>query len=129
LELQSLRLSRACPDGGIVRSHRRKRLLLTTPTPETTGRVPAATNAHDERILLAVAVIILAAQNTASTTISFLGWEFSTPLIVVILGTLLVGVIFDEIFGLVYRARRRRTLAERDQLKRINQANTDSNSD
>lgn len=80
-------------------------------------------------VLLAVAVIILAAQNTTSTTITFLAWDFSTPLIVVILGTLLVGVIFDEMFGLVYRSRRRRTLAERDQLKRIEQANADFNAD
>jgi uncharacterized integral membrane protein len=80
-------------------------------------------------VLLAVAVIILAAQNTARTTISFLGWEFSTPLIVVILGSLLVGVIFDELFGLVYRSRRRRTLAERDRLRRIERANAESNAD
>jgi uncharacterized integral membrane protein len=73
-------------------------------------------------VLLAVAVLILAAQNTASTTIAFLSWDFSTPLIVVILGTLLVGVIFDELFGLVYRARRRRTLGDRDQLKRFEQS-------
>jgi uncharacterized integral membrane protein len=70
-------------------------------------------------VLLAVALVVLAAQNTGSTTIAFLGWEFSTPLFVVILGTLLVGVIFDELFGLVYRARRRRTMRDRDQLKRI----------
>lgn len=70
-------------------------------------------------IVLAVALVLLAAQNTDDTTIAFLGWEFSTPLIVVILGTLLVGVILDELFGLVYRARRRRTLGDRDELERI----------
>jgi uncharacterized integral membrane protein len=74
-------------------------------------------------VLLAAAVVILAAQNTASTTIAFLGWEFSTPLIVVILGTLLIAVVADELFGLVYRARRRRTLGDRDQLKRIKRSN------
>ena len=73
-------------------------------------------------VLLAVAVVILAAQNTGSTTIAFLGWEFSTPLIVVFLGTLLAGVIFDELFGLVYRVRRRRTMADREQLKRIDRS-------
>ncbi|HEY5686311.1 MAG TPA: lipopolysaccharide assembly protein LapA domain-containing protein [Acidimicrobiia bacterium] len=73
-------------------------------------------------VLLAIGVVILAAQNTGRTTIAFLGWEFSTPLIVVILGTLLVGVIFDELFGLVYRARRRRTMSDRDQLKRIDRS-------
>jgi uncharacterized integral membrane protein len=77
-------------------------------------------------VLLAVAMIVLAAQNTSSTTIAFLGWEFSTPLIVVILGTLLVGVVFDELFGLVYRVRRRRTMRDRDQLNRIERSRTDS---
>ena len=70
-------------------------------------------------LLLAVAVVILAAQNTDSMTIAFLGWEFSTPLIVVVLGTLLVGVVLDEVFGLVYRARRRRIMGDRDRLERI----------
>jgi uncharacterized integral membrane protein len=70
-------------------------------------------------IALAVALVLLAAQNTDDTTIAFLGWEFSTPPIVVILGTLLVGVILDELFGPVYRARRRRTLGDRDELERL----------
>jgi uncharacterized integral membrane protein len=70
-------------------------------------------------VILALAVIILAAQNTDTVTISFLAWEFSTPLIVLILGALLIGVIVDELLGLVYRKRRRRTLRERDELKRL----------
>lgn len=70
-------------------------------------------------IVLAVAVILLAAQNTERTTIAFLGWDFSTPLIVVILASLVVGVIFDELFGLIYRVRRRKTLSDRAQLERI----------
>lgn len=104
----------------------------TGPTPETE---PTPTVAGEREfvgtglfwglvvgVLLAVAVVILIAQNTGSTTIAFLGWDFSTPLIVVILGTLLVGVVFDELFGLVYRARRRRTMHDRDRLKRIEQS-------
>ena len=70
-------------------------------------------------IVLAVMLVVLAAQNTDSTTIAFLGWDFSTPLIVVILATLVVGVAFDKLFGLVYRARRRRMLNDRDELKRL----------
>lgn len=69
--------------------------------------------------ILAVAVIVLAAQNTGDVTISFLVWEFSTSLIVVILGSILIGIVLDELFGLVYRKRRRRTLRERDELKRL----------
>jgi uncharacterized integral membrane protein len=70
-------------------------------------------------IVLAVAVIVLAAQNTDRATIALLGWDFSTPLIAVILGALIAGVVFDELFGLVYRARRRKTLSDRAQLNRI----------
>ena len=70
-------------------------------------------------LLLAVIMIILAAQNTDNTTIRFLGWDFSTPLIAVILAALLVGIILDEVVGLVYRTRRRRTLTDRKELQRL----------
>lgn len=69
--------------------------------------------------ILALGVVILAAQNTGAVSISFLGWDFSTSLIVVILGSLLIGIVVDELFGLVYRKRRRRTLRDRDELKRL----------
>lgn len=70
-------------------------------------------------VLLAIVMIILAAQNTDDTTIKFLGWDFSTPLIAVILAALLVGVVLDELVGLVYRIRRRRTLTDRKELERL----------
>jgi len=77
-------------------------------------------------VVLAAGIVILAAQNTASTTIEFLGWDFSTPLIVVILGALLVGVVLDELFGLIYRSRRRRTLGDRDQIERLQRSQSES---
>lgn len=70
-------------------------------------------------VILALAVVILAAQNTGTVVISFLDWDFSTPLIVLILGSLLIGIVVDELFGLVYRKSRRRTLREREELKRL----------
>jgi uncharacterized integral membrane protein len=70
-------------------------------------------------VILALAVVVLVAQNTGAVTISYLGWDFSTSLIVVILGSLLIGIVLDELFGLVYRKRRRRTLRDRDELKRL----------
>lgn len=70
-------------------------------------------------VVLAVAFIILAGQNTESANISFLPWEFETPLFVVILISLVVGVVLDEIFGLVYRAGRRRVLGDREELLRL----------
>lgn len=69
--------------------------------------------------VLAIAVLILAAQNTDAVTVSFLAWEFSTPLIVIILGSVLIGIALDELFGLVHRKRRRRTLSDREELKRL----------
>jgi len=70
-------------------------------------------------IVLTLGVIILAAQNTGTIDMSFLVWDFSTPLIVLVLGALLVGLVVAELFGLVYRKRRRRTLRERDELQRL----------
>lgn len=69
--------------------------------------------------LLTVVVIILAAQNTQQVTVKFLPFEIGTPLIVVLLVALLVGVILDEIVGWAYRARRRRTLTDKEELKRL----------
>jgi uncharacterized integral membrane protein len=69
--------------------------------------------------LLTVIVIILAAQNTQQVTVKFLPSEIGTPLIVVLLASLLIGVILDEIVGWAYRARRRRTLTEKEELKRL----------
>ncbi len=70
-------------------------------------------------LVMAVAVVILAAQNTVTVTIFFLGWDFSTSLFVVILGSLLIGIVLAELFGLVYRKRRRQALREREELKRL----------
>lgn len=70
-------------------------------------------------LVLALGVIVLAAQNTGAVTVSFLNWDFSTTLIAVILGALLTGIVLDALFGLVYRKRRRNTLRDRDELKRL----------
>ena len=64
-------------------------------------------------------MIILAAQNTQQVTLEFLSFEIDTPLIVVVLAAVLVGVVLDEIVGWVYRARRRRTLTDREELKHL----------
>jgi uncharacterized integral membrane protein len=70
-------------------------------------------------VLLAVVIVILIAQNTHSTTVEFLAWDYSTPLIVPILAVRVVGVVLDELIGLAYRSRRRRTLRDRELLKRL----------
>jgi uncharacterized integral membrane protein len=75
-------------------------------------------------VVLAIGVLILAAQNTDSITVTFMAWDFSTPLIVLILGALLIGVVFAELFGLFYRTKRRRTQRDRDHLERLQQSQT-----
>ena len=73
-------------------------------------------------VALAIGVLILAAQNTASITVTFMAWDFATPLIALIIGAILIGVVFAELFGLFYRKRRRRTQRDRDHLERLQQA-------
>ena len=75
-------------------------------------------------VVLAIGVLILAAQNTASITVTFMAWDFSTPLIVLILGAILIGVVFAELVGLFYRTKRRRTQRDRDHLERLQQTQT-----
>lgn len=75
-------------------------------------------------VVLAIGVLILAAQNTASITVTFMAWDLSTPLIVLILGAILIGVVFAELFGLFYRSRRRRTQRDRDHLERLQESQT-----
>ena len=101
------------------------------PMPSTPGTSPARVEVHRVFVgtglfwglivgaLLTVIVIILAAQNTQQVTVKFLPFEIGTPLIVVLLVALLVGVILDEIVGWAYRARRRRSLTDREELKRL----------
>jgi uncharacterized integral membrane protein len=69
-------------------------------------------------IVLAVVLLVLIAQNTQPATVEFLVWSFSIPLIVLILAVLVVGVVLDELLGLTYRARKRRTLRDRDEVER-----------
>jgi uncharacterized integral membrane protein len=75
-------------------------------------------------VVLAIGVLILAAQNTTSITVTFMAWDFATPLIVLILGALLIGVVLAELFGLFYRTKRRRTQRDRDHLERLQQSQT-----
>lgn len=70
-------------------------------------------------VILALIVVVFAAQNTQSATIKVLPWDWSSPLFVVVLISLLIGIVLDEIVGLLYRARRRRRLSEKEELKRL----------
>ena len=70
-------------------------------------------------VVLAIIVIVFAALNTQDATVKVFAWDWSSPLFVVILVSLIVGIVLDEIVGLVYRSRRRRRLVEQAELKRL----------
>ena len=70
-------------------------------------------------IVLAVAVIILAGQNTQVVELRALGWTATAPLAVIILTTVLVTVILDELVGLILRSRRHKRHAEKAELERL----------
>ena len=70
-------------------------------------------------VILSIIVIVFAAQNTQSATIKTIVWDWSSPLFVVVLISLIIGIVLDEIVGLLYRARRRRRLAEKAELHRL----------
>jgi uncharacterized integral membrane protein len=70
-------------------------------------------------VILAIVVIGFAAQNTQAATVEAIVWEWSSPLFVVVLISVIMGIVLDEIVGLLFRARRRRLLAEKAELRRL----------
>ena len=70
-------------------------------------------------ILLAIAIVIFIFQNTDSVPIEYLGWDFTAPLVGIVLAAGLAGVVLDELLGLLLRRRRRRILQEREELRRL----------
>jgi uncharacterized integral membrane protein len=69
--------------------------------------------------ILTAAIIILAVQNTDSVPVKLFFWETKAPLIIVMLVTALVVILIDEMIGLIIRRRKRKMLAEREELKRL----------
>jgi uncharacterized integral membrane protein len=70
-------------------------------------------------VLLTILAIVVAVQNTASISVTFLAWEFDAPLFAVILAAIVAGVLLDETLGFFWRRRRRRQLAEGAELRRL----------
>ncbi len=70
-------------------------------------------------LILVVAIVILAAQNTQSVEFSFLTWEVTAPLSALILGSAVVAVILDELAGWIWGIRRRRQLRHNAELKQL----------
>jgi uncharacterized integral membrane protein len=69
--------------------------------------------------ITAALVLILAVQNTAPVTLEFLAWEVELPLFALLLGAGLLGVLLDELIGLVWRRQRRKRMEERAELDRL----------
>ena len=69
-------------------------------------------------IVVTAGLVVLVAQNTQTVTVRWLGLEWTTPLVALLLGAMLAAVILDEVIGALWRRRRRRVIAERHELTR-----------
>lgn len=70
-------------------------------------------------IAISIVVIVLAAQNTHIVHVKAFWWEADAPLVVIILVTVLISVILDELVGLIIRWRKRRREAEMEELRQL----------
>lgn len=73
-------------------------------------------------LVFAVALLILAVQNTQMVTVAFFGLEFSVPLFGVAIGAGILAVVLDELVGLVWRRQRRGRLQEKAELDSLRSA-------
>lgn len=71
--------------------------------------------------LLAIAVVILLAQNTDSVPFQYLTFEADVPLYVLFLVTALGASLMTVLASAIWRRRRRRTRNEREELARLRQ--------
>ena len=71
-------------------------------------------------MLLALALLVVfAVQNTDPVPVEFLWTDGEFPLALVILITVAIVVLLVELFGMFYRRRRRKRLAERQELRKF----------
>ena len=94
---------------------------VATPAPEQ-HRVFAGTGiswAFIVGVLLTVAIIVLAVQNTDQVPVTLYFWNIEAPLIIVMVVTGLAAILIDELIGMIIRRRKRKVLAEREELKRL----------
>lgn len=71
--------------------------------------------------LLAIAVVILLAQNTASVPFQFVTFEADVPLYVLFLVTALGASLMTVLASAIWRRRRRRARNEHEELERLRQ--------
>lgn len=73
-------------------------------------------------LVVALVVIVLAFQNTENAVVEFLTWDRSMPLVVIILGAALAGVVLDEVGGFFWRHHRRQQIAQKLELDALRSA-------
>lgn len=70
-------------------------------------------------VLLAVVLVVFAVQNTQSTSLRFLVWEWQMPLVIVIAGVAVVTIALTAVGGWGLRRRRARRAREKAELRRL----------
>lgn len=73
-------------------------------------------------LVFALALLVLAVQNTQEVDVDFFGFVFTVPLFAVAIGAAILAVVLDELIGLVWRRQRRIRLEERAELDRLRAA-------
>jgi uncharacterized integral membrane protein len=66
--------------------------------------------------LLAVGIVVGIIQNLQTVELKYFGWDLRTPLIVILLVTILATAILSTLVGAGWRRRRRRQLADHEEL-------------
>jgi uncharacterized integral membrane protein len=68
-------------------------------------------------LILATAILIGIIQNSQSVQLQYLVWHLNTPLIVVLLVTIVASIVLTALVGVAWRHRRRRQLTDREELR------------
>jgi uncharacterized integral membrane protein len=66
-------------------------------------------------LIWAVALIVFSVQNAEDTTVEFLAWEWQMPVALLVMVTALVTLILTFLGGVIYRRRRRKLQAMKDE--------------
>ena len=102
----------------IARDSEFERLPDPTPPPEARRGGSEFSWSLALFLLIGLAFVVFALQNRDDVDLTFLRWDFTVSLPLLLVVTALIAVIADEIIGLIRRRRRRTRLAEREELKR-----------
>lgn len=84
--------------------------------------------------LIALALVLLIAQNRQAVTVGWLVWDFTASLAASLIVTAFLSSLLSVLVGVAWRRRRRRTLSQRQELmilraeKRTDDADTDADS-